>query len=254
MMFGVLAVGSASLFIYWPEDQLGLWGSRIVVIGLGAVAYAVAAGSQVSYVLWRALLALMPVSVLAIGVIFWVLPLLQLSEDFQKALVAGLVVAAGGLAGYVTQELRRLDSRNELRDDLLGALAVEVAYLVKRNSEIDWEAQKAAAQARFFKDRRYIPFVHLKLPVTALDKVLNNIELLSHAQIAPVVAYGHLVTEVGQMTETMRSDRYQELDAERREKVLLFWLDMQSRVPDAGRAVVDAITAQSSRSMFARPE
>lgn len=243
-----------AMIFLWPEDDKRVWLQRGAVALFALIAYAIGAGPQVTYVLWRAVLALFPVGGLAIALIFGVLPLLELDQELHKALIAGLVVAAGWLAGYVTQELRHLDGRNEHREDMLRALLSEVSFMVKRNEAIDWKKQKERAAENFVSNRGYVPFVHLKMQNFALNKVLNNIEILAKDQISSVTVYGHLINEIAQLTETIKSEAYAKLDAKRREQVLDFWLDLQSRIPAAGKAVQNKLSETRSTGVFERPE
>lgn len=251
---GLSLVFLGASVLLWPVDALGWWGCWALAAILAALAYFVSAGTQVAFVLWRAILALLPVGGLALVIVWGLLAQEWLDGDLLRALIAGIVVAAGWLAGFVTQELRRLDGRNEQRDDLIRALVVEIAFAIRRCEAVDWEDQKTKAQERFFKDRRYVPFVHLKVQNSGLQKVIENVALLSSWQIDPIVAYGHLVSEILELTATLKTEEYRALDAQRREQVFLFWLDLQSRVAQQGNIALAALEKHSGGGLFRRPE
>jgi hypothetical protein len=245
-LFGIGLVRPAVSDWSWAA-AVALW------LAAGLWAYVLVAGLPVGFVIWRAMLALIPVGALA-GVLIVLVKRAGATEgDLGKALVAAIVVGAGWVAGFVTQELRRTDERDELREDLVTALEVEIAFMVKRGRKVDWTVEIARARENFRTDPAYQPYVHLRLQAVALTRILERIELLSRAQIESVTAYSHLIDEVRQLTDRIETRPYARLDAARREKVFVFWLDLQSRIAAAGEGALNDLRVKPYRGLIRRP-
>src|SRR5690606_38142922 len=157
------------------------------------ILYGMVSGLAVLFVVWRAALALIPVGALAGGVIYLVWGHLGDDDELLKALIAGIVVAGGWVAGFVTQELRRADGRDERCDDLMAALEVEIGFVVKKSRAANWAKEQERLAEEFRRDSDYVPYIHLRLPTEALDRIMANVEILPKSHIESVSAYSHLI-------------------------------------------------------------
>ena len=222
----------------------------------GVAIYVWVAGPIVAFVLWRAFLALVPVAAVSALLVYILLSIeaIDLDTRILAGLIAAIVVAAGWIVGFVTQELRRNDERDELRGDLIEALQVEIAFMIARGEKVDWDREVERATTSFFKDGRYVPYVHLRLPADALSKIQENIELLDKDQIEAVSAYAHLVNETRQLTTRIADPSYARLDTERRKQVFVFWLGLQKRIPDAGENALKVLSKRPVRGLIRRPK
>lgn len=250
---GLLVIGQGVI----AKDRW-YYDAGLFVLGsvFGTAIYVWIAGPIVAFVLWRAFLALVPVGAVATGFIYALLSIdsFDLDDRILAGLIAAIVVAAGWIVGFVTQELRRNDERDELRGDLVEALEVEIAFMIARGDKVDWSHEVQRAKAAFFKDSRYVPYVHLRLPAEALGKIQENIELLHKDQIEAVSAYAHLVNETRQLTTRISDPSYASLDPKRREQVFVFWLGLQERLSAAGSDALDALATKAPRGLIRRPK
>jgi len=241
--FGILlmSVALAMGFLAIPPEQVmlrwsGLACALLVTTGCG---YYLLEGSATLHVMIRALCALLPV---ALGV-FLLTVLIQRGGEppESRIMIAAVVVAGGWVVGFITQELRRVDEREEKRRDLIKALKAEIRPIITLNKKIDWKDAEEKAKRDFASDPNFVPFLVFLHDTDVLRRVVSEINLLDRDQIDDIYAFFHLMDKIRQVAVRLESDAYSEMIAERRKDVYLRLLRMHGLVAETGEAALEAL-------------
>ncbi len=222
------------------------WASWAILILLGlAWLYYGLAGVSVLAVFLRAILALLPIGLVAAGLIFLVTQIDGLGDTETRAIIAAIVVAAGWVVGFVTTEWRTATQEQERRRDMVKAALTEVELIVSHGERADWDAVIRETKEAFYKDKRYQAFVYYGHQFGTLRRLVEQIEILHETQIRAVMDFFQLLDRLDRMEERMATQEFAKLTSERREAGLIRYLKMQRAVPKVGRKAADALRAQT---------
>lgn len=235
-----LVLGCLALF------ALDLGGLDLAVYAIAALAafslYVALLGLRRASVFLRAALALLP-----IGLLVWVgVDRVMAWNDGQetaelRAIIAGAVVAAGWVAAFITGEMRRVDQEIERRGDIIRAVMSEIDLIVEFSRKADWAQSKEEAEANFFKDQRFVPFVIYKHQYGTLRRLVDQIEILEKNQIRPVLDAFQLLDRLDQIQERMQSETFAKLEWERRRSIFLRYLTLNEELTDVGSKALNAL-------------
>jgi hypothetical protein len=170
-------------------------------------------------------------------------------ETVQLPLLSAITVATTGLFGFFfnallserralrEREERRqdeLDSRARQIEDICAALGAEIENETAEYDYIDWEGWIARITADFAEDPDFQPVVPMRVRDTVFRTVIGRIELLTPEQIRAIVRYYTLVSDLRELGDLMRSDRYSKMPAPRRETMLLSFIQLEERLRVVG--------------------
>lgn len=245
-ILGILIISSAValLFSALPADLGGL-----KLAGLGATLSAATAclfywlaGGGTLFVISRAIIALLPVGLIA----FFLTSIISRGEDptENRIMIAAVVVSGGWVVGLITQELRRFDERDEKRRDLIKALTAEIQAIIDLNRKFDWQDAVTKAKHDFAEDQDFLPFLVYLHETDVLRRVVNEIDLLHRDQIREVYAFFHLMDKIRQIAVRLDGETYRLLAAERRLDVYTRLLKMHGAVVETGETALEALKKQ----------
>ncbi len=240
-MIPVLGIG-LTLLVGWSGVSL-IGHGLLLLVWAGSVAsvYYLLAGSSVLAIFVRAILALFPIGGVTAVLIYVVLTYVDLSEDSKRAVVAAIVVAAGWVVAFVTTEWRMATDEQERRRDVIRAALTEVELIVRLAQDVDWAARRRDIAEAFFRDRRYAVFVMYGDQFETLRRLAAQIEILNRAQIRPVLEFYQILSRLAQIEENISSTSFASLSPERREAIVLHYIEMRSAVPEIGGRARDAL-------------
>lgn len=229
----ILLIGAGLGFAAGWSDLTVMMRGIAVLVWLGALAvlYYLLAGVSVLAVFVRATLALLPIGGVAVGVIYALLAYAGLSDGEERAIVAAIVVAAGWVVAFVTTEWRKATEEQERRRDMIRAALTEVELIARLVRSIDWDARMTDMRQAFFKDSRYQVFVMYGHYFETLRRLTVQIEILSKAQIRPVMELVQLLERLEKMEAHMMSEAFTRLGSARRLEGVLRYLRMQKALP-----------------------
>lgn len=145
----------------------------------------------------------------------------------RQALIAATIVAAGWLVTFLVQEYRRESDREERRDDVRRAIRTEIELHYIDVHDTDWNALRDRMSNEFYKDSRFVPFAPRRNRDRFLSVAIARVELLSESQIVEVMRYYELAERLELMNEDMRSEKFAEMNAARRESMALRFLSLE---------------------------
>ncbi len=246
----LMAGACAALFAALPETLASL---RWAGVGLSLLAvlgcfYFWLVGGGAVFVVSRAFVALLPVSLVAIFIIM-VISLEGEAAD-NRIMIAAVVVAGGWIVAFITQELRRFDEREERRRDLIKALTAEIRLIVDLHELLNWDDVMSDAETAFRKDKDYVPFSVFLHETDLLRRVLNEVELLHSAQIREVYAFSQLMDKIRQIAQRLEGDAYKALSQQRKLDVYLRLLKMHGTVAETGHAALEVLQQDKFRGLF----
>lgn len=218
-----------------PEEGVA---ASLALLTLGCL---VRADSAVLALVWRTLLVLAPFVVVTASVILFVIAPSAALGELRAAAIAGLVVATGWIVAYLSQELRRLEERQERSRDLIRALRVEIRFELERSETVDWAETARKAKESFAADPQFRPLIPLRTRDHSIRRIADNIELLSDRQIPPVMSYYRMIDEIQQFIAATQSDAYEALDAGRREALFLGLIGLEERLAERSRAALSVL-------------
>lgn len=161
-----------------------------------------------------------------------------------QALIAGLAVAGGWLAGAIFKELDGARTKAERLRDYHKALYAEI-----RNAlSVLWadgqgEAQGAATLSKMRNDPTFVPFIPKERYDYLYEAVIDKIEVLPRQTIDAIVAYYSQIKSVGALADDMRGETFQTLPPERRVLVYEDYLQMRIRAFSLGQHALRLIKA-----------
>ena len=241
----LLASGALAVWAGLQAHTLGQWGFG----GLAAVSaglaifllYYLLFGFKLASVLVRTGMALVPVGGLSFALIYGVLQIPGLDPDVTRALIAAVIVAAGWVVGYLTSEWRRVGNEQERRRDLIRAAISELELIIKHMKTADWDQAITDAEVNFAKSARYDVFVFYGHEYSTLKRLVDQVEVLSWAQIEPVMDLYQVLDRLDRMEAKMELESFRALPKQRREAALVRYLKLNALVLDLAQAAVDAL-------------
>lgn len=246
----LMSLAVAMLFLAIPPEQGMLRWSGLACALLAATgcAYYLFEGAATLHVIMRAVIALLPV---ALGV-FLLTVLIQRGDDppESRLMIAAIVVAGGWVVGFITQELRRVDDREEKRRDLIKALTAEIKPIITLNRKIDWKDAEEKAKRDFASDPAFVPFLVFLHDTDVLRRVVNEIDLLNREQIDDIYSFFHLMDKIRQVAVRLENDAYSAMSAKRREDVYIRLLRMHGVVAETGEAALKALDKDRFRGLI----
>lgn len=194
-------------------------GAAAVVLAL--TIHFIWAGSLLARVFGRVLMALIPLVALAALTVYWIARHVPDNLAFKAALITGTVIATGWVATWVATEYQRDRERARTRREVLYALRSEIFTAFQTLDSIDWlenaqHVQDAIADGGDDENTRYHPFVGTESPPIVFQTVSASINLLPEPTLEPVLRFYSALNDLATLGADMRSDRFVELDAERR--------------------------------------
>jgi hypothetical protein len=142
---------------------------------------------------------------------------------FDTAIVATLVSALVTACGWIASHwgTRRLEAkrRDERITDMQTALLAEIESNLVRYQEIDLDQHDNSMQERILNHRKgnnFTPFVPRFVSEVIFEALLPDIHILPTAAIGDVVAYYKQEYKLRELIEDLRSQRYQELEQDRK--------------------------------------
>ncbi|MEM9394180.1 MAG: hypothetical protein AAGA38_10000 [Pseudomonadota bacterium] len=235
-VWGIMLIASACALAFWavPDDASSVrWGGAglALLVVMGCLYYWLS-GAGTVFVISRAFIALLPVVFVAFFLTLFIAQGPDPTEN--RIMIAAVVVAGGWVVGFITQELRRLDEREERRRDLTKALIAEVQAIVELNSAYDWENAIADAEINFTRDQDYVPFLVFLHETEVLRRVVNEVELLRRDQIRDVYAFFHLMDKIRQIAVRLDTATYGKLATVRRKDIFIRLLKMHGNIVETG--------------------
>lgn len=170
-------------------------------------------------------------------------------ETVQLPLLSAITVATTALFGFffnaLLSERRALREREEKRqderdararkvEDICAALSAEIENETAEYDHIDWDGWIDRIKADFAADGAFQPVVPLRVRDTVFRTVIGQIELLNPEQIQAVVRYYTLASDLRELGDLMRSQRYADMSAPRREAMLLSFIRLEERLRVVG--------------------
>ncbi|MEM6886832.1 MAG: hypothetical protein AAF636_01695 [Pseudomonadota bacterium] len=182
--------------------------------------YVILAGRLLGGVLFRVLLALLPLLAGAALLIWTVILASERIEATAKpALFAGSLIATGWLATFLANEYQRERERLDRQRDTLIALRSEIFTIVDKLDNQDIDERASEVQTRI-KDAPietpYFPFASSESPVLVFEAVSGSISLLDTATLEPVLRLYAAFSDLTALVEDTRSTEFQELSPSRR--------------------------------------
>ncbi|MBE9637829.1 hypothetical protein [Salipiger mangrovisoli] len=228
----------------WPEAMrvIGLLLSAAVT---GCGAYLALAGARGLVFAKMVLLVLLPLAGIALLLIVAVVQFLPQAgagaEKITPAIIAGIAVSLGWIAGPLAQELRRNDEREERRRDMIEASANEIWLIAKFASNLDCKAAIQEISEAFEKDESYEVFVFFRRDYGTLKRLIEQIEILQKQQIGPMLGLYQRLNQLDQMEENMASDRFRLLSRVRREKAVKVYYRVLDGIPEEAVVALHAL-------------
>lgn len=163
----------------------------------------------------------LPILLTVLLVIVAVAGMDRLDVRVQQAIIAGLIIVAGWVAGFVFQEERRQRERKAQEFDLLLALRSEVFTIVEKldNHAISDNAAKVQAKVRDHgdhPDKAYFPFAASESPATVYDAVSGQLHVIKPDTLEQVLRFYAAFSELATMVADTHRDEFRALEATRR--------------------------------------
>lgn len=245
----LMSLAVAMFFQAIPPGQAMLrWGGLAVALltATGCVYYLFEGGATLR-VITRAVVALLPV---ALGVFLLTLVIHRGDDPPEsRIMIAAVVVAGGWVVGLITQELRRVDEREEKRRDLIKALKAEINLIADINRKVDWKDAEEKARRDFASDANFVPFLVFLHDTDILRRVVDEIDLLDGDQIQDVYDFFHLMDKIRQVAVRLESDAYRDMNVERRLDVFLRLLRLHDVIVETGEKALEALNNDRFRGL-----
>jgi len=138
------------------------------------------------------------------------------------AIVSAAVTALGWFASHWSETRLEAKRRDEKIVDVQTALLAEIESNLTRYEEIDLDDHVADMTGRILRKGRaqaFTPFVPRDAPDIVFEAVLPDVHILPTETIDDVVAYYKQEYKLRELVEDLRSDRYRELEQERKARI-----------------------------------
>ncbi|MGH6855559.1 MAG: hypothetical protein ACREDX_05925 [Aestuariivirga sp.] len=135
------------------------------------------------------------------------------------AIVSAAVTALGWFASHWSETRLEAKRRDEKIVDVQTALLAEIESNLTRYEEIDLDGHMADMTRRILRKGRgstFTPFVPRDAPEIVFEAMLPDIHILPTITIDDVVAYYKQEYKLRELVEDLRSDRYRELEQDRK--------------------------------------
>ena len=209
-------------------------------------AYVASAGKQGIVLARMVLLVLVPLVVIGILLVVSALHFVPVDDTasgskLTPALLAGIAVSLGWIAGPLTQELRRSDEQEERRRDMIEACANEVWLIAKFAANLNIEVVIQQMQRSFARDNSYRVFVLYQREFGTLRRLVEQIEILRKDQIDPVMSFFQLMSRLDQIEGKLNSEQFCTLPRPRRENAVVMYYRILETVPADSLRVLEAL-------------
>jgi hypothetical protein len=165
---------------------------------------------------------------------------------FVAAIVSAAVTALGWFASHWSAERRETQRRIEKIVDVQTALLAEIESNLKRYEEIDLDKHNAEI-VRLIKAKRsgrgFTPFVPRYAMEIVFESTIADIHILPTETIGQVVAYYKQEYKLRELVEDLRSDRYMELEQDRKAQIYDHYIWQIKTVLVTGRQARNALRA-----------
>jgi hypothetical protein len=136
------------------------------------------------------------------------------------AVISSLVTALGWYVAHL-QDVRKETARwRERIADVQTALLAEIRANRHRLSQIDLRTHAELFAERIkaggAEGRAFTPFVPREVPTFVFDALVAEIHILPTEVIDPIVLYYRQVLSISQLAEDLRSERFENLEADRK--------------------------------------
>jgi hypothetical protein len=145
---------------------------------------------------------------------------------FDTAVVAAIVSAAVTALGWFASHWseKRLDTQRRIEKivDVQTALLAEIESNLTRYEEIDLDLHTKQMVGRIMQKtagRNFTPFVPRYATEIVFEAMLADIHILPTETIDDVVAYYKQEYKLRELVEDLRSDRYHELEQDRKARI-----------------------------------
>ena len=138
------------------------------------------------------------------------------------AVVSAAVTALGWFASHWSEQ--RLDTQRRIEKivDVQTALLAEIESNLTRYEEIDLDLHTSQMVRRIMqktRGRNFTPFVPRYATEIVFEAMLADIHILPTETIDDVVAYYKQEYKLRELVEDLRSDRYNELEQDRKARI-----------------------------------
>lgn len=233
---GLLVFGYVGLSGGWPIWLVSLFGA----FALACIYYALA-GMAVVAIFLRAILAMLPIGAAAGAIIYFVISRDILETEETRAVIAAIVVAAGWIVAFVTGEMRQTNLQQERRRDTIRAALVEIQQILAATAPTRWDDIAKETKAEFEKDSDYVIFVMYAPQFSVLKRLIEQVEILHKDQIERVMALYQLLDRIEEIEERFDMEQFKSLPWQRRQKVVLRYIELQKKVPTAAERAEAAL-------------
>ena len=138
------------------------------------------------------------------------------------AIVSAAVTALGWFASHWSEQRLETQRRIEKIVDVQTALLAEIESNLTRYEEIDLDKHTADMVARIIRKsggKAFTPFVPRYATEIVFEAMLADIHILPTETIDDVVAYYKQEYKLRELVEDLRSDRYNELEQDRKARI-----------------------------------
>lgn len=138
------------------------------------------------------------------------------------AIVSAAVTALGWFASHWSEQRLETQRRIEKIVDVQTALLAEIESNLTRYEEIDLDKHTADMVARITRKsggKAFTPFVPRYATEIVFEAMLADIHILPTETIDDVVAYYKQEYKLRELVEDLRSDRYNELEQDRKARI-----------------------------------
>jgi hypothetical protein len=138
------------------------------------------------------------------------------------AVVSAAVTALGWFASHWSEQRLETQRRIEKIVDVQTALLAEIESNLTRYEEIDLDKHTADMVARITRKsggKAFTPFVPRYATEIVFEAMLADIHILPTETIDDVVAYYKQEYKLRELVEDLRSDRYNELEQDRKARI-----------------------------------
>lgn len=247
---GSIAIGLLIGGLFHLSPALGqdakLVGLLISAALFGGGVYVLSSGKQGLLLTRMVLLVLLPLACIGILLVIAALHFVPLNaagtaSRISPALLAGIAVSLGWIAGPLTQELRRSDEREERRRDMIEASANEIWLIAKFAANLNVETVLEEFRRSFARDNSYKVFVLFRREFSTLKRLVEQIEILRKDQIDPVMSFFQLIARLDQIEERMNSDEFHKLPRPRREAAVRLYYRIFATIPAESLIILKAL-------------
>ena len=182
--------------------------------------------------------------------------LLRDPEPLPAATLPAVLIASSAFFGYfynsLLSELNASALRKRKVEDICAALAAEIENETSEGDAIRWDDWIAQIKAEFEADPAYLPLTPVRVRDTVFRTVLGQIELLEPPQIQRVVYYYTLASDLKELAEFMRSDRYASRPPKQRMSMHLALIKLEERLRIVGSDALAEIAPPDQRESHMR--